>query len=163
MIKDAFPEIFLEQSADPFNWNELQFEGIASDDYAVVGLNLEYRILGSDAVPDIVALDFNPSAVVPFAASFPGGLSLEPGKTYELRFTAKDNDGVYGGKYSSTQWFRYGVLTELEKKEELLRLQNLAVEGLESVSKQNDIDQEALSEIQRAQLEKAQLSFAEKQ
>jgi hypothetical protein len=163
VIKDAFPEIFLEQSADPLNWNELQFEGIASDDYAVVGLNLEYRVLASDNVPDIVALDFSPSAVVPFAASFPAGLGLEEGKTYEVRFIAKDNDGVHGGKSSSTQWYRYGVLTELEKREELLRLQNLAVEGLESVAKQNDIDQEALNEIQRAQLEKAQLSFAEKQ
>ncbi len=163
IIKDADPEIFIEQSTDALNWNEMQFEGIASDDYAIVGLNLEYRILGTEASPEVVKFDLNPAAIVPFSASFPAGLTLEAGKTYEVRFTAMDNDGVHGGKSASTQWFRFGVLTELEKNEELLRRQSAAVEGLESVAKQNEIDEKTLDEIRRAQLEKAQLSFSEKQ
>ena len=163
IIKDAFPEIFVDLSTDVSNWNELEFDGIASDDHAVVDLNLEYRILGAEVGPNVVKFDPNPAAIVPFSASFPADLTLEAGKTYEVRFTATDNDGVHGGKRTSTQWYRFGVLTELEKNEELLRLQNIAAEGLESVAKQNEIDEKALDEIRRAQLEKAQLSFSEKQ
>ncbi len=162
-VRDAFPEISLETATDKLNWNELEFVGMASDDYAVVDLRLEYELIDNDNSLEAVEFEAPSASVVPFEATFPGGLDLEEGRTYQVRFSATDNDGVNGGKTSRTQWFRYGVLTSEEMRDELVRRQNEAITGLESIAKQRETDRSALEDLQRTQLERAQLSFSETQ
>jgi hypothetical protein len=152
-VRDAFPEISLETATDKLNWNELEFVGMASDDYAVVDLRLEYELIDNDNSLEAVEFEAPSASVVPFEATFPGGLDLEEGRTYQVRFSATDNDGVNGGKTSRTQWFRYGVLTSEEMRDELVRRQNEAITGLESIAKQRETDRSALEDLQRTQLD----------
>jgi len=162
-VRDAYPELSIDMVSDSLNWNELQFDGIASDDYAITDVLMQYRPVGESEEPLEISLNPFPAAVVPFAASFPNNLDLDKEGSYEVRFVATDNDGVNGRKSIFTQWFRYNLLSESEKQEEMIRRQNAALKGLQTVVEQSERDNQTLEDLQRSQLEQSSLSFSDKQ
>ena len=50
-VRDAYPELSIDMVSDSLNWNELQFDGIASDDYAITDVLMQYRPVGESEEP----------------------------------------------------------------------------------------------------------------
>ncbi|MEM1259550.1 MAG: hypothetical protein AAGH81_13530, partial [Bacteroidota bacterium] len=94
VVKDASPEIRVEQLQDSLQVNELYFSGAVSDDHAVSKVDLVYYAAESPNDKKHLTLLRPNSNVAQFYYTFPSGIQVEQGINYEFYFEARDNDGL---------------------------------------------------------------------
>lgn len=120
VIKDAYPEITVQEQRDSLSPNLINFAGFASDDHGLREITFTYEITRKDGsqlsdskvLPGVIgtrtqiSMNFN-------LKSLP--LELDDMLTYY--FTVLDNDGVNGSKANRSSMFLYKVPSTKEQEE----------------------------------------------
>ena len=127
VIKDLYPEIYVESRVDSFFIDRYYFKGNIKDDYGFSNLYFVYskfddkgQVIQSNVK---VPIEIEKNAVIQdFYYSFEAAMfELSPGYSMAYHFEVYDNDGVNGSKMSKTGQFDYKVKTQEEIDKELDR------------------------------------------
>jgi len=163
VVKDASPEIRVEQLKDSLQPNELYFAGAVSDDHEVSKVSLIYY--STDFPTEKSRLELlRPNAnVAQFYYTFPSGIPVKEGSDYELYFEVRDNDGLRGGKVVKSKVFRTAILDAKKLKDKKLENQESLIKGLgkslEDLQEQNEL----LKQINTEQKQEGDLEYREKE
>jgi hypothetical protein len=163
VIKDQFPIISASYAPDSLKVDKSFVLGQISDDYGFSKLQIVYYPKGK--------LEFVKRGVIPiridgydqFLFSFPGKLAVEQGVSYEYYFEVFDNDARNGFKSSKTPVFSNRIVTDEEKKDELLQQQNDNINSLENSLKNQDKQLSEIDKLQKTGKEKEQFEFKDQQ
>ncbi|WP_262420228.1 DUF4175 family protein [Flagellimonas meishanensis] len=162
VIKDRAPTVKVEQYLDSLSPNVSFYTGQASDDYGIREVRVICYPVDDRSHKQELLIESPSANVHQFYYTFPSGMRLEEGRSYELYFEVIDNDGIRGGKTARSQVFRtklYNV-NELINKE--LDAKNALIRNMDRELKNYKEQEETLSEINRDQKEERTLSFENK-
>ena len=143
MIKDLYPEIYVESRMDSFFIDRYYFKGNIKDDYGFSKLYFVYskfddkgQVIQSDVK---VPIQIEKNAVIQdFYYSFEAAMfELGPGYSMAYHFEVYDNDGVNGSKMSKTGQFDYKVKTQEEIDKELDRTSSQAKSDMDNLMKES--------------------------
>jgi len=117
VIKDLYPEIYVESQKDSLFADRIYFKGIIKDDYGFSNLKFVYskfdeknNLLESCKSIDIKIIKQN--NIQDFYYYFDAAiLQLAPGQKISYHFEVRDNDGVNGSKMSQSQPQSFQVKT----------------------------------------------------
>lgn len=143
VIKDLYPKIFIRSDIDSVSRGPVNFVGQIRDDHGISHL----QVLAKNTIENslsIYNIDTGHSDFEEFFYTFPEGISLEEGVSYEIFFQVFDNDGINGPKRSKSQTFYYKNKTNQEIEEELLKEQKQNLEEMQNESKNYKELQKAL-------------------
>ena len=122
VVKDLYPEIFVQSQQDSAYHDRIYFKGNIKDDYGFTRLNFVYnkidkegKVISSNNVTPIKIQ--GSSTIQDFYYYFDQGmLNLNPGEQIEYYFQVYDNDGVNGAKStkSTVQTYKVRSLDEIE-------------------------------------------------
>ncbi|WP_088339970.1 hypothetical protein [Robiginitalea sediminis] len=163
VIRDEYPEIQAGILRDTLEPNIAYFTGTVSDDYGISRVEVwAYPTEDPEAVQKLQIPGIG-GLFGEFQYTFPSGLNLEEGKTYQIQFAATDNDGLRGGKTRNSRVFTLEVLTEEALKEEKLKARKSVIDKLGGeLEKQRELDRE-LEELQNSGMEKKELNYNDQQ
>jgi hypothetical protein len=159
VIKDAFPSISANKFIDSLSPNVAYFAGEASDDYAISSIKLVCHADDDKEDKQLLILGEPDSNYNQFYYTFPTGLNLQEGRTYNYYFEVTDNDAVHGGKTSKTEIFTTSILDVNEMKNRELDTQRSLIEGMDKTLEKFRKQEESLKEINNDQREKNSLNF----
>ncbi len=162
VIRDAYPSIAVEEVKDSLNPNISFYIGEASDDYSISQITLVCYPQNNGDKKQILKLPTSKSNFDQFYYTFPSGLNLEAGQSYDFYFQVTDNDAIHKGKSTKSRVFSTKVLNadQLNKKE-LENQQNIIKNMDKSLTKFKS-QREKLEEINKEQKEKSNLNFNDK-
>lgn len=163
VIKDQFPTISASYAPDSLKVDKSFVLGQIADDYGLSKLQIVYYPNSKPALSKRGAIPIKTSGYGQFLFSFPGRLAVEQGVSYEYYFEVYDNDVRNGFKSSKTSVFSNRVVTDEEKKEELLQQQNDNINSLEKSLKNQDKQLSDIDKLQKTGKEKEQFEFKEQQ
>ena len=106
VIKDQYPEIFIRSVIDSVSRGPVNFVGQISDDYGLSHLQILAKSLNDNSL-SIYTIDTGHSDFEEFFYTFPEGISLKEGVSYEIYFQVYDNDAVNGAKAAKSKMFYY--------------------------------------------------------
>ena len=161
VVKDKAPEITLTHNRDSIQ-NQLEFNGIASDDYQLKSLKLVYFETQNPKAVTEIPLPISNSLQSTFSLQWPGSLTLEDGLNYGVYFQATDNDAVNGNKTTTSQTFYYKTLTDDLRKEQALQTQKDVLQGINKELDKKKASQETLKEFVDKNKEKQALTWAQR-
>lgn len=127
VLKDAWPQITVEERQDSVLVSHLVYKGQIEDDYGFTRVEFRYRVFDDRRVGDEPSIPFqavqmplNPaSRTQVFFHHFDlNSIEMRPGQSVESYFVVFDNDRVNGPKYSSSRRFLHRTPT----REELIAL-----------------------------------------
>lgn len=168
VIKDAYPEISLKETADTADTKKLFFQGVIKDDYGFTRLlfNLT-RKKENDTINELMKSEElsidkrNPSQVYFYSTDL-SAIDMEPGDKYYYYFEVWDNDGIKGPKASRTTPLSFEIpsldkLAEASDKnsENIERELNKSINDAKNVNK-------AIDEINRRMIDQNDVSWKEK-
>lgn len=123
VIKDAYPDIFVQETCDSAGDGLRFFNGRVSDDYGLSNLTFVYTIISKDgskknnrmSVRSVSGFDLPFDFAVDFRRE-----NVKINDKIEYYFIVSDNDGVNGAKSTKSQIFTYQLptLQELNDKRE---------------------------------------------
>jgi hypothetical protein len=123
VIKDAYPDVFVQEKCDSAGDGLRFFNGRVSDDYGLNSLIFVYTIVGEDgskkqnkmSVRSVSGFDVPFDFAVDFRRE-----DVKLNDKIEYYFVVSDNDGVNGSKSTKSQTFTYQLpsLQELNEKRE---------------------------------------------
>src|SRR5690606_17264665 len=116
VVKDAYPSLEVEQVLDSLNPNLSYYVGEATDDYQISRVRLIYYRKDEDNRKVLVLSNPNGN-YDKFYYTFPSGLDLEEGKTYNYYFEVVDNDAIHKGKVTKSQVYSSAILDSKQLKE----------------------------------------------
>ncbi|MDR1113170.1 MAG: hypothetical protein LBL18_05380, partial [Bacteroidales bacterium] len=144
VVRDQYPEIYIESQRDSLYADRLYFKGMIKDDYGFSNLNFIYNQYDADGK----LIENNKSATIKidlhntiqelyyyFDAST---LGLSPGDYVEYHFEVFDNDGVHGSKMSKTMNFEFKIKTMDEIDMELNQSSNASKQQMEDLMKESN-------------------------
>ena len=134
VIKDQYPKIFIKSDIDSVTRGPVNFAGQIKDDYGISHVQVLAKNLKDNSM-SIYSIDTGNSDFEEFFYTFPKGISLEEGVSYEIYFLVFDNDAVNGSKKSKSQTFYYQNKSQQEVEEELIIEQKQNMEEMEKASK----------------------------
>ena len=143
VIKDLYPEIYVESMVDSFFIDRYYFKGNIKDDYGFSNLYFVYskfddkgQVIQSNVK---VPIQIEKNAVIQdFYYSFEAAMfELSPGYSMAYHFEVYDNDGVNGSKMSKTGQFDYKVKTQEEIDKELDRTSTQAKSDMDNLMKES--------------------------
>ena len=118
VIKDQYPKIFVRSDIDSVSRGPVNFIGQISDDDGISHLQVVAKNMKNNSL-SIYNIDTGSSVFEVFFYTFPEGISLQEGISYEIYFQVFDNDAVNGRKKSKSKIFSYKNKTALEIEREL--------------------------------------------
>ncbi len=142
VIMDQHPKIFVRSDIDSVSRGPVNFVGQIRDDYGISHLQVLAKNLKDNSL-SIYNIDTGRSDFEEFFYTFPQGIILEEGVSYEIYFQVFDNDGINGPKKSKSQTFYYKNKTDLEIEDELIKEQKQNLKEIQNAS-------ENYKELQRA-------------
>ena len=107
VIRDNNPTISAREYVDSLNPNLRYYEGEMADDYEISSLKLIVYPSENKELKQSLTLDRPNINFKKFFYTFPTGLNLNEGVSYDYYFQATDNDAIRGGKTSKTKVFYY--------------------------------------------------------
>lgn len=164
-IKDAFPEISVQDFKDSIYENKVYFNGTIKDDYGINKLefivNRKKDTTNALITETINIQQFNSQQVFYFYYDF-NDIKLEDGETAEYYFKVWDNDAINGNKFTISQKFVLKKLSqnEISEKNEL-QDKTLENELVNSISEINKITAK-IEELQKKLANKDNVSWQEK-
>ena len=159
VIKDSYPTIKATQVLDSLNPNISYYVGEASDDYKLARIRLVCYQDADDKDKQIIVLTEPNANFDQFYYTFPSGLNLEPGKSYNFYFEAMDNDAIHGGKVAKSQVFTTAFLDDNQLRGKELESQQSIIDNLDKSLEKFKEQKKTLNEINAEQKEKSQLNF----
>lgn len=143
VIKDLYPEIYVESRVDSFFMDRYYFKGNIKDDYGFSNLYFVYskfddrgQLLQSNVK---IPVQIEKSAVIQdFYYSFDAStLQMNPGYSLSYHFEVYDNDGVNGHKMSKTGQFDYKVKTQEEIDKDIERSSTKSKSEMDELMKES--------------------------
>ncbi len=159
VIKDNQPAINATEVIDSINPNFRYYEGEASDDYELVSIRLICYPSQDKEDKQVILLDSPQTNFKQFYYTFPSGLRLVEGTSYDFYFEAVDNDAIKGGKSAKSKVFTTRVLDDNELNNKQLDFQRSILEDLDNSLDNYRKQEESLEEINKEQKEKNTISF----
>ena len=142
VVKDEHPKIFVRSDLDSTSRGPVNFVGQLTDDYGISRLQVVAKDVET-GTQSIGKINVGRSDFEEFYYSFPQGIILEEGSSYEIYFEVFDNDGINGAKKTVSSSFFYRNKSEDELEQEILREQKQGIENLEgSQEDENDLEDE---------------------
>lgn len=163
VVKDQYPTLSVSQVPDSLKTNNTFLLGQVSDDYGLSRLVIAYYEQGKPQTVKFGAIPVNHSVYDRFVFSFPANLSLKEGISYEYYFEVFDNDGIHGPKGTKSSLFTYREATSLEKKEQLLQLQNENISSLSKTLQAQDKQNAELEKLKKTNKENSDFNYKEQQ
>ncbi len=143
VIKDLYPEIYVESRVDSFFMDRYYFKGNIKDDYGFSNLYFVYskfddkgQLLQSNVK---IPVQIEKTAVIQdFYYSFDAStLQMNPGYSLSYHFEVYDNDGVNGHKMSKTGQFDYKVKTQEEIDKDIERSSTKSKSEMDELMKES--------------------------
>lgn len=159
VIKDAFPSISAKKVIDSLSPNVVYYIGEASDDYEISSIKLVCYQENDKENRQILNLSAPNANYNQFYYTFPTGLNLEEGRTYNYYFEAVDNDAVHSGKSSKTKIFTTAILDANELNNKELEAKKALIEDIDKTLERFEEQEESLKDINKEQKEKNSLNF----
>jgi hypothetical protein len=166
VIPDMYPSIEVAEARDSVFLSLLTFDGEIKDDYGLRSLKFHYTVYNDEKEGDknvitipisggLVAQGFN----YPFDTKL---LNMGPGDKMVYFFEVFDNDGVRGSKSTRSQIMTFAIPTEKQINEAInKRNENIKDDLSDSKSMSDDL-QKQIDELQKALLQKKELSWDDK-
>ncbi|HNX21172.1 MAG TPA: hypothetical protein PKG88_02310 [Bacteroidales bacterium] len=168
VIKDLYPEIYVESQQDSLFADRVYFKGTVKDDYGFKQLKFVYTKKNKDGA----LLEENKSISIPimlnlniqdfyyyFDASV---LLLEPGQQVEYYFEIFDNDGVNGSKSTKTQINNFKLKTEEEIQKEINKSNNETKDDLQKLIKESEELVKNINKFQQQLMQNNQMTWQDK-
>ncbi len=159
VVRDAYPEIRVNQVLDSLNPNISYYFGEVTDDYKVTDITLVCYPDDDTKKRTILELVKPNADFEQFYYTFPSGLALEPGKAYSFYFEATDNDAIHKGKSTKSQIFSTVVLNQDELRNKELESQQAIIRNLDTSLEEFKEQKEVLRDLSKEQKEKQELNF----
>ena len=143
VVKDLYPEIYVESKMDSFFIDRYYFKGNIKDDYGFSHLYFVYSKFddkGQLIQKDVkVPIQIEKNAVIQdFYYSFEAAMfELGPGYSMDYHFEVYDNDGVNGSKMTKSGQFDYKVKTQDEIDKDLERSSVQAKNEMDNLMKES--------------------------
>ncbi|UJH69064.1 DUF4175 family protein [Allomuricauda sp. SCSIO 65647] len=162
VVRDASPQIKVEQAFDSLNLNESYYSGQVSDDYLVDKIRVVCSPKENPEQVQRLVLQRPKSNVQQFFYTFPSGLDVEPGNEYQLVFEVVDNDGLRGGKIAKSQVFSTILYSDNELKNKDLEFQESVLDNFDKSLEKLREQKSELEKINEKQKEQKGLDFNDK-
>jgi len=168
VIKDLYPEIYVESQQDSLFADRVYFKGTVKDDYGFKQLKFVYTKKNKDgalleesksiSIPIMLNLNIQDFYYY-FDASV---LLLEPGQQVEYYFEIFDNDGVNGSKSTKTQINNFKLKTEEEIQKEINKSNNETKDDLQKLIKESEELVKNINKFQQQLMQNNQMTWQDK-
>ncbi|MFI2741703.1 hypothetical protein ACG2LH_03105 [Zhouia sp. PK063] len=162
VIKDEYPKLALQSKEDSTTNQVRYFLGNASDDHGIKSIQLICYPTSDPNKKQNLPLSNSNSNSQQFAYAFPNNLNISLGEDYQYYFEVTDNDGVNGGKRTTSSVFNYHKFSKSESEEEQLNNQKESIDALKSSFQKMDKEAETRKELSDLNKQKTELNFNEK-
>lgn len=162
IIKDVPPRLTTEQVLDSTYIDRRQISGVASDDYGLSLIKLVCRSANSENDIQEIVFSNKGLRLEEFHYTFPSGLDLKEGVSYEYYIEAWDNDGVNGPKATKGITYAYNHLTNNEIEERRLNQQYELIKDFQEIQTLEEKQTELLNDIQNKQKQRDELGYNDK-
>ncbi|MBL7471477.1 DUF4175 family protein [Robertkochia sediminum] len=160
VIRDQAPKISTKRDESAEDINTQVITGEISDDYGLSKLELVVYPEDDLSAETSIVLSRPKGNIDKFRYTFPGNLSLEPGKNYLYYFRVTDNDGLRpGGKSAKSSVYAFFKLTQNAVEKEQLDRQKEQLKDLGKSLKEMQIQGEKLEEITNINRQKNELNY----
>jgi len=168
VVKDAYPEISLKETADTTDTRKFFFQGVIKDDYGFTKLLfILTKKKENDTVNQFIKSEEiniekrNPSQVYFYALDL-SAINMDPGDKYSYYFEIWDNDGIRGPKASRTAPLSFEI-PSIEKLAESTdkNSENIERELNKSLEDAKNINR-SIDEINRKMIDQNDISWKEK-
>jgi hypothetical protein len=163
VVKDQFPTINASHAPDSLKVDKSFVLGQIGDDYGLSKLQVVYYPKNKPEAAKRGTIPIKTSGYEQFLFSFPGGLVVDQGVSYEYYFEVFDNDALHGFKSARSSVFFNRIITDQEKNSELLQQQNDNINSLQRSLKNQDKQLSEIDKLQKAGKEKEQFEFKDQQ
>jgi hypothetical protein len=161
VVKDQFPTINANFVPDSLKTNAKMIVGQVSDDYGLSKLQVVFYDKDHKDNVRKAALPLNKGLYDRFVYTFPAGLQLKSGISYEYYFEVFDNDIVNGNKGAKSTVFKHYELTANEKDDVLLQNQQENINALEKSLQEQEKQLQKMDDLERLNKEKSSLNFSD--
>lgn len=163
VVKDQVPSINVVIPPDSLNIGKRYLVGQITDDHGLSKLEVVYFPKGKPDLAKRKVIGIKNSRYEQFLYSFPGLLVIDQGVPYEYYFEVFDNDIMNGFKSAKSTVFFDRMMTDEEKKSELLQQQNDNINSLQKSIKNQDKQISTIDKLQKVGKEKGQFEFKDQQ
>jgi hypothetical protein len=168
VIKDMYPEIYVQTQQDSAYHDRVYFKGNIKDDYGFTRLVFVYnkldkdgKVISSNHVTPIKIQ--NAVTIQDFYYYFDQGmLDLNPGEQIEYYFQVFDNDGVNGAKSTKSTVQSYRVRTMDEIEEDLHEAEKQTRSDYNDLLKDSQELAKEIEKMQQKMLQEKDLSWQDK-
>ncbi|MEO1011966.1 MAG: hypothetical protein AAFX53_11715, partial [Bacteroidota bacterium] len=160
VVRDAYPSLRVKHIRDSIRPNISYFSGEAADDYGIQDIMLVYYLEQSPDNVQTLSLLQPKGNFQQFYYTFPSGLELEPGQTYNFYFQVTDNDGIRNGKTTKSAVFSTRVLAGNELRNKELENAQKVIRDMGGSLRELREQKEELREISKEQKESKGTSFS---
>ena len=168
VIKDMYPEIFVQSQQDSAYHDRVYFKGNVKDDYGFTKLQFVYRKLDKDG--NLLASDIsvpiqiqNSVTIQDFYYYFDQSMfDLNPGEQIEYYFQVFDNDGVNGSKSTKSSVLSYRVRTMDEIEEDMHHAEEQTKSDYADLLKESRDLAKEIEKMQQKMQQEKELSWQDK-
>lgn len=166
VIRDEFPTIKVQESADSLSNKARYFSGSISDDHGFSALNFHYSIRENGShkagVAKLIEIKKGAQEDAFFFLWNLRDIGLKPGQSLEYYFEIADNDGVNGPKKTKSDIKVFDVPTPHEVSEQLEKGSSALKNQMEKAVKLAATVEKESKKIAETLLDKKQLTFEDK-
>jgi hypothetical protein len=165
VLKDGYPKVEVDATADSTDNRKIYFGGLITDDYGLQRLEFHYAISSAEGEQkkkkESIPIGKNTTQEFYYFKDF-SDLELSPGDKVEYYFMVWDNDGVNGSKSAKSVSETFKAPTKEELEENRKQTSENVKEQLEkSIEKAAELQKE-LNELNKDLLEKSEMSWQDK-
>ena len=168
VIKDMYPEIFVQSQRDSSYQDRIYFKGNIKDDYGFSGLRFVYTKYDADGK----VLEANKSIPINIQSNVtiqdfyyycdPNTFDLDPGEKIDYYFIVSDNDGVNGHKSSKTTPSTFKIKSLEEINEDIEKSEQQTKSGFNDLLEESAQLMKDIDKLQKQMLQEKDLSWQDK-
>lgn len=168
VIKDMYPEIFVQSQRDSSYQDRIYFKGNIKDDYGFSGLRFVYTKYDADGK----VLEANKSIPINIQSNVtiqdfyyycdPNTFDLDPGEKIDYYFIVSDNDGVNGHKSSKTTPSTFKIKSFEEINEDIEKSEQQTKSGFNDLLEESAQLMKDIDKLQKQMLQEKDLSWQDK-
>lgn len=168
VIKDMYPEIYVQSQQDSSYQERYYFKGNIKDDYGFSNLQFVYTRYDADGK----AVESNKKVNIPIQNSVtiqdfyyyfdPNTFDLKPGEKIDYYFQVADNDGVNGHKTSKSNVSTYRVRTLEEINKDIDKAEQQTKSDYNSLIEESADLMKNIDKLQKQLLQQNDLSWQDK-
>ena len=168
VIKDMYPDIYVQSQQDSAYHDRVYFKGNIKDDYGFTKLQFVYTKLDKDgkviSSSTVVPIKIqNNVTIQDFYYYFDQSmLNLNPGEQIEYYFQVFDNDGINGAKSTKSSVQSYRVRSEEEIEDDLQRAEEETKSDYTDLLKESKDLAKEIEKMQQKMMQEKELSWQDK-